>query len=213
MLGKFNWLPRGPGEVTPYRTDLTGTGVRDGTGGNSFSIWITGTSGLEPHDRIAMNCWESVLYCYYQAGLITRGELRAAYMTAISKAHAVLGELHLKFQQGPADRLGADEHVRIARAYAAYRHELDRRFFGASQAVEVNRQAGLIPQAGDLLFRGGEIGGHVCIALGRNWGGTNSEDSCMSLWTHNGGHFAKLTLRDLCGSENELTFRPIPHDL
>lgn len=204
-LGQWRWVPRGDSAILPVLpTDLQRTEGAKGI--NTFSLWLQNVR-MKFKEATALNCREAVLVIAWQAGLLTHGQVRAAYSDAETKAKGILGSTLLEFQRGPyfPSAIGSA-------ALIAYLECLDRRLTSYQSAVPVSLDHGLIPRAGDLVFGPHDgapsVYGHVGISLGRDH--DTRLDRVASIGHAGGDVFESVELLEMGINKNELRFLPCP---
>jgi hypothetical protein len=202
MVNWFHWVKSGPREPgvswergRDFGPKTAWVGTRTDLGlenhpekQNDFAGWLV-NNDPQPGMASYMNCWESVLFSAHQAALVDKTWLKTIH-----------NEAALSYQlNNRTDGGGGGQHYFLALSQA----------FSFFSSVPFRPQAGLIPREGDILFW--ERDNHVAISLGRTWVGGQPEDRIMSLWHHNGGRFAILTLDDMPDfMRGTLRFRPCP---
>lgn len=222
MRDWFHWVKSGPrepnspggtegvmfGPKTAWSATATDAGLDiHGPKSNEFAAWLV--DGGNPPDRSShMNCWESVLFSAYRAGLVDRLRLQMIYRKA-GLAYEI------NFKRGKKRGTGEDESWRPSDARNMdgrhggqdYLNALSHAFnFFAS--VPFQPRAGLVPREGDILFW--DQNEHVAIALGRAWQSGEAQDKMMSLWHHKGGRFSLLNLDDMPQDMRKPYFVPCP---
>jgi len=206
MTNWFRWQKSGPREPDfegqkgmVYGPKTAWTRTRTSTGGvehhplkrNDFTAWLM-AGGNQPNMNSYMNCWESVLFSAFVAALVGQPWLRIIHRKA-----ALSYELQHRVGGNAAPT--ASPHYFLALSHA----------FGFFGSVPFEPRAGLVPRVGEILFW--ERDQHVAISLGRTWVNGQPQDRMMSLWQHNGGRFARLTLDDMPQwMRGSLRFLPCP---
>lgn len=206
LLGRWRWVQRAPDSILPYihrRQNETGY-----TDINAFDRWLR-SGGPAPTGTTALNCRDAVLVTAREAGLLTSGQLRAAYDYAEAQARALLKGTLLTMQTTPGKSWGQQDTQTGLRAYVAWLTAIDQRLTRYPEALPVARKYGLIPRAGDVVFVRGNPPDHVCISLGRTWVENKPIDRVASLWHHDGGRFSRQPLDEM-GPESQLVFLPCP---
>lgn len=201
MRNWFHWVKSGPrepgfagqegedfGPKTAWRATRKDTGIEwHDRKQNDFANWLV-NGGNPPDQASFMNCWESVLFSAFQAHLKDR-----LWLQMIHRKAALAYQLNYRVNQG------GGQHYFQALSHA----------FGFYSSVPFEPRAALIPREGDILFWDRDQ--HVAISLGRTWDGGQPEDRMMSLWHHNQGTFARLTLEDMPHwMQDSLRFIPCP---
>lgn len=206
----FHWVSSGPVPAVvppqhladipqanePFKPKQTWSGTATDVGWeshapkhNDFARWMNEGYGV-PGQNSWMNCWECVFFTAFRAGLITSHRLGVVHDMATCVARGK----HAR--QNPT--AGSNY-------YTVLNHAL-----GFRESVPVALKDGLISREGDILFFDGNT--HVAISLGRTWSTGVAEDRIMSLWHHNGGRNAVLTLEDMPGwmLQGDIRFAPCP---
>ena len=206
LLGRWLWVQRAPDSVVPYRH------VREDTTGytdiNAFDRWVR-SGGNSPTGTTALNCRDAVLVTAREAGLLSHGQLRAAYQAAAVEARRLLGSTLLAMQRTRPVNFSSSMNTTGSNAYLAYVRRVDQQLIGYSGAIPVSVSNGLIPRAGDVVFVKGSPPAHVCISLGRSWRSGSAVDEVASLWHHDGGKFSRQPLASMA-YESQLVFVPCP---
>jgi hypothetical protein len=161
---------------------------------NDFASWLV-ANGNEPHSESFMNCWEAVLFSAFRAKLVDKHWLQTIHGKAA---------FAYQFQHLRGNRKLTEAGVHYSEALS--------QGFGYRDSAPFEPRAGLIPRQGDILFW--DRNTHVGISLGRSWVNGKASDRAMSLWLHNNGRFARLTLNDpnLERMRGTLRFVPCPFD-
>ncbi|TWT13845.1 hypothetical protein [Reyranella sp. CPCC 100927] len=210
LLGQWRWVDRAPDSILPYRGRRASQ--TQYTDIHAFDRWVQG-GGPAPTGTTALNCRDAVLVTASVAGLLSHGELRAAYRAAEVQAKAILGDVLLDMQRTSATDWTKQQSKTGTKAYVAYVKRIDETLTAYPHAVPVKRKFGLIPQAGDVVFVRGSASAlpdHVCLSLGRNRINGQLVDEVASLWHHNNGTFTRAKLTDMADYEDDLLYVPCP---
>lgn len=217
MEGWFHWVNSGPlepglerhwgipyGPKTFWHDKKTHELKR-----NHFAHWLVRNHYLGPNSF--MNCWEAVLFAAFRAHLVDKRWLRNIHDKA-ARAYERLGNKDHYYQE-LSRAFNFDASIRFKYYAIPFEPEPElhaRKNRGDILFLRPNPRAELVPQVGDILFWGRDE--HVAISLGRSWAkGHQPDDTMMSLWKHNGGRFAKLSLGDLSPEmRTETRFVPCP---
>jgi hypothetical protein len=199
---RIKWLPRGDEGFLGVSTD---THPRSGKGVSHFSQWLQGVEfdELRADGSARMNCWESVCYTAYVAGLVSRGVLRGMFDEATTKGNNRLGEpLRLDVARNKPPSKGAIDPAIQAWIDTLFHH------LKGDRAVAIKRNEDT-PRKGDLVFVGGMA--HVCICVGKQ------EDTdkdivphVMSLWHHDDEQYTLLPFTELFKSRASISIHPCP---
>ena len=179
------------------------------TGVNQF--WLFAQNS-EPamNDTMSMNCWESVLYCAFLAGLLTKGNLRAIYENAVFQALSTLGDekrSQIVKSKGFTGTIPDGLKPDILKATDVYMTAIMKAFGGpGATRIKPKSQNMLIPW-GDVVFINAME--HVCISVGRGWVAGKPEAMVVSLWTQNDKRFARLPLSEIA-DEDGVTITSVP---
>ncbi|MCA9528392.1 MAG: hypothetical protein KC549_19040 [Myxococcales bacterium] len=206
-LGQWRWVQRAPDEILPFYVDNSSS-VTGYTQLRGYDQWVK-LGGNPPSGTMALNCREAVLVVAREAGLLTHGHLRAAYLDAETAARRLLGPALTVMHRTPQTTWSQTTAQTGTAAYLAYLGRLDERLTEYHRSEPVSLRWGLRPRAGDLVFIKGNPPGHVCISLGRTWANGHPTDWVASLWHHQGGQFCREPLLNM-DYESNLTFVPCP---
>ena len=199
---KIKWLPRGD---EGFLGVSTATHSHSGKGVSHFAQWLQGAevADLRAGGSMRMNCWESVCYTAYVAGLVSRGVLRGMFGEAIVKGNKRLGEpllLDVARNQSPS-RAAIDPALR-AWIDTLFHH------LKGDRAVTIKRHEDY-PKKGDLVFVGGMA--HVCICVGKQKDPDQGiVPHVMSLWHHDDEQYTLLPFTALFASPNSISIHPCP---
>src|SRR5262249_3025060 len=93
LKGMLYWLPR---STEGFMGTSTNEHPASGQGVNLFVQWLCGPAfDLVEKPKPRVNCWESVFYTAYCAGLISKGVIRGIYEEAVSIARNRFGEKNM----------------------------------------------------------------------------------------------------------------------
>ncbi|TWT01999.1 hypothetical protein [Reyranella sp. CPCC 100927] len=207
LLGQWRWIQRTPDSILPYRHVHGDTAQH--TDINAFDRWVR-DGGIRPAGTTALNCRDAVLVTAVAAGLLTQGQLHAAYGVAEANVRKRLDSVLLKFHHAPRENWPDQQWLRGVEAHLHHVKKVDRLLTKYDSAVPVSLGHGLIPQPGDLVFVRGNPPAHVCVSLGRSRVNERAVDEVASLWHHNNGTFTRARLIDMARSENDLVYVPCP---
>lgn len=181
---KFFWIksgPRDPETLKPtgkhqakaYKLKQTWSKEHQEGGGfvkipkarNDFAVWLYGDESAPLNaDNARMNCWEAVFYVAYKAAVLDKVRLRAAHDLAA-----------LQYRDSGSDAVKAD---------AACYYQAICKFLGLEDSVPYVPDAGLFPEAGDIVSWDGSF--HVAVSLGRTISRYGDyEDWVFSLYCNN----------------------------
>jgi hypothetical protein len=200
-IGQFQWIPRGKEGFLPL--SLAPAEGDDRRGVNQFWQFVQSGYWTDAPPTMSMNCWESVFYCAYKAGLLTIGNLRAILEYAVHEASKKLGDKNRAAIIKSPIRTGSVPHTIQSDVDMAYRDYVEALYvsLGGTRAQTSNRPIAnkLIYPQGDLIFINGVD--HVCISAGKELRDGVFVPMVYSLWTQNGGRFSRLPLSEILGEE------------
>src|SRR5262249_39844779 len=149
------WLPR---STEGFMGTSTNEHPASGQGVNLFVQWLCGPPfELVDKPKPRVNCWESVFYTAYCAGLISKGVIRGIYEEAVSIARNRFGEKNMLGLMRGQEVSQEDSRAALGEYITALYQRL-----GGPLAVGIKAWLDAPPKKGDVIFINDME--HVCLS-------------------------------------------------